>query len=447
MTEQVTWQPTRELARFVAGCAYSALTEPALTAARRSLVNFLGVTVGGCRHEAVEQTIAAVGDLGACGDVPLLGRAETFDAGSAALVNGIASSVLDFDSTQLKKTNIHPSGPVLPALLAVAATRQVQGRDFVNAFVLGVEVACRLANTVFGGKNPGWHVTGVAGGIGAAVAVGKVLAFTPEQLVAAIGIAANQAGGLREMYGTACKALTPGRAAQTGLLSAMMARHGFSAPSHPLEGPKGYAKVFTGAGVAPEILGDLGKSYEIEFNIFKPYPCAIVVHPVIDAVSQLAVKHDLSPTDVVRLEVEVPPVALELAGHAEPRTELETKFSVTHGAALGLKHRGARTEHFSEETVADPELRAIRARVTPKAVPGFRKEEARVRALLADGRAVELHVPHALGSLERPMSDAEIAEKFFALTRPVLGKARAEKLHAAATGLADLDDAGLLGRI
>src|SRR5262245_50629356 len=141
MTEQVTWQPTRELARFVAEGTYSDLPEAAVTAARRSLVNFLGVTVGGCRHEAVVQTIEALRDLGARGDVPLLGRSETFDAGSAALVNGIASSVLDFDSTQLKKTNIHPSGPVLPALLAVAATRQVPGRDFVNAFVLGIEVA------------------------------------------------------------------------------------------------------------------------------------------------------------------------------------------------------------------------------------------------------------------------------------------------------------------
>jgi 2-methylcitrate dehydratase PrpD len=447
MTEQVTWQPTRELSRFVAASDFSDLSEAALQAARRSLVNFLGVTIGGCRHEAVEQTIEALADLGARGEVPVLGRAERFDAGSAALVNGIASSVLDFDSTQLKKTNIHPSGPVLPALLAVAATRKISGREFVNAFVQGVEISCRLANAVFGGKNPGWHVTGVAGGIGAAVAVGKVLAFTPDQFVAAIGIAANQACGLREMYGTACKALTPGRAAQTGLLSAMMARHGFSAPSHPLEGPKGFARVFTGEGVPPEILSDLGKSFEIEFNIFKPYPCAIVVHPVIDAVSQLAETHALDAADVVRLEVDVPAVALELAGNAEPSTELECKFSVTHGAAVGLKYRGARTEHFSEEAAADPELRAIRARVVTQAAPGFRKEEARVRAVLADGRTVELHVPHAIGSLQRPMGDADIAQKFFVLARPVLGEVRAEKLLEAATGLADLDDAGMLLRI
>jgi 2-methylcitrate dehydratase PrpD len=436
-----TERPTLRLAEYVAEARYEALPDATLHAARRSLINFLGVTIGGSHHEEVDATLRALAALGTTGTVPVLGRTERLDAASAALVNGIGSAVLDFDSTQMKRTNIHPSGPVLPALLALAATRTISGRDFMNAFVLGVEVACRIANGVLDERNPGWHVTGITGGIGAAVAVSKILELDPPRIVAAIGIAANQAAGLREMYGTACKALTPGRAARDGLLSAMMAEQGFSAPDRPIEGKKALARVFMGRDVPENMIAGLGESYEIDLNIFKPYPCAIVVHAVIDGVIQLCRKHDLASADIASIELGVAPIALELAGHMDPRTELQTKFSLTHGAAVAAMHRSARNEYFTEEAaVGDPLLRSLRERVTSRPRDGFRKDQADVRIVLHDGRSLELHVEHALGSLHHPMSDDDIAEKFLSLTVPVLGRERAESLLAFAGSIAKQSD-------
>ena len=435
---------TLRLAEFVRDTGYDALPPATLQAARRSLINFLGVTIGGSHHEEVEAALQSLLALGGSGDVPVLGRTERVDAMSAALINGIGSAVLDFDSTQMKRTNIHPSGPVLPALLAIAEINPVSGRDFLTAFVLGVEVACRVANGVLGDKNPGWHVTGITGGLGAAAGVAKLLGLDAPQIVAAIGIAANQAAGLREMYGTACKALTPGRAARDGLVSAMMAARGFSAPARPIEGKKGVARVFIGIDAPEALIADMGASFEIELNIFKPYPCAIVTHAVIDGVSSLCRTHDIASGDIARIDVEVAPVAIELAGHMDPGTELQTKFSLSHAAAVAAVDRGARIDHFTEQSVNDPVLRDLRARVSATPRDGFRKNEAGIRITLRDGRVFERHVDQALGSLKNPMSDTDIADKFLSLTTGVIGAAQAQGLLDVATRLAECDDARIL---
>jgi len=435
---------TRQLADFVVDTNYSDLPQAALDAGRRSLVNFLGVTIGGAHHMEVSSSLKALQRLGLRGDVPLLGRTERIDATSAAFLNGISSAVLDFDSTQMKRTNIHPSGPVLPALLAFSHHRQIRGQDFIAAFVLGVEVACRIANGVFGETNPGWHVTGVTGGIGAAAAVAKLLELDAGKTVMAMSIAANQSSGLREMYGTACKALTPGRAARDGLVSAMLAAEGVSAPERPIEGRKGLAMVLTGREAPHSLTRDLGNGYEIELNVFKPYPCAIVTHAVIDGVSSLCTANNIAPADIVQVELAVAPIAAELAGHAEPRSELQSKFSLTHAAAVAATYRVARVENFSQEAVDDPDLAALRRKVDVKTQTGFRKNEALVLIRTSDENVHSVHIEHALGSLEHPMSDEDIAAKFLALVDPVLGGHGARLLLDRATNLHDSSDASSL---
>lgn len=438
---------TRQLADFVVGTNYGDLPQSARDAARRSLVNFLGVSIGGAHHEEIENALKAFHKLGARGPVPVLGRAERIDALNAAFINGTSSAVLDFDSTQMKRTNIHPSGPVLPAILAFAHGRAINGQNFIAAFVLGVEAACRVANTIFGDNNPGWHVTGVAGGIGAAAAVAKLLGLDAGKTVAAMAIAANQASGLREMYGTACKALTPGRAARDGLLSALLAAEGVSAPGHPIEGRKGLAMVLTGHEAPLLLTKGLGERYEIELNIFKPYPCAIVTHAVIDGVIRLCTADEINPADITGIELEVAPVAIELAGHAEPQTALQSKFSLTHAAATAATYRTARTEHFSDEALRDPGLAALRHVVEMRAKNGLRKDEAYVLIRTADAKTHNVHVEHALGSLEHPMSDQDIATKFLNLVEPALGAQKAHGILDHATTLEIRTDAGYLAQL
>src|SRR6266851_3342201 len=196
--------------------------------AHRTLLNWVGCAIGASQHPTVKAALAAVMELAPNAQATLLGRAERVDMASAALLNGITSHTFDFDDTHLK-TIIHPTGPVASALLALAEHRPVSGEAFIHAFVLGAEVECRIGNAVYPSHyDIGWHITGTAGVFGAAAAAGRLLGLTEQQLVWALGIAATQASGLREMFGSMCKPLHVGLAARNGLQAALLAQQDFT---------------------------------------------------------------------------------------------------------------------------------------------------------------------------------------------------------------------------
>ena len=435
---------TRGLADYVVGSRFDDIPAEVRREAVRSLINFIGVSVAGARHETVEAALAALKDLGASGEAVVLGRRERLDGMNAALINGISSAVLDFDATQFKRTNIHASGPVLPPLLALAGSRPVSGAEFLHAFILGVEVACRIANDVFGERNPGWHVTGATGGIGAAAGVGRLLGLDAAKMAAAFGIAATQAQGLREMYGTMCKSFTPGRAAQNGYLAATLAARGFDSAEHAIEGEAGLAMVMIGQAASPGILQGLGARFEIMFNIYKPFACAIVSHAAIDGALRLRQVHKLNADAVAAVKLVVSPPTLELAGKRDPRTGLESKFSVYHGVALALLHGDANPRRFDDAHALDPALAALRARITAETNARLAKDQAEVTIVLDDGRQLSVRVEHAVGSLENPMSDADLDDKFRSLCEEALPKERIEHLLELCRGCERLADASVI---
>ena len=196
--------------------------------AQRTLLNWMGCAVGGSRHETLDAAIAALAPFSGPPQATVLGRRERMDVLHAALMNGISSHVFDFDDTHLK-TVIHPAGPVVSAMLALAEHRPMSGTEFLNAMVLGVEVECRIGNAVYPAHyDRGWHITGTAGVFGAAAACGKALGLTEQQMVWALGLAATQPVGLREMFGSMTKSFHPGRAAQNGLTAALLASRNFT---------------------------------------------------------------------------------------------------------------------------------------------------------------------------------------------------------------------------
>lgn len=421
---------TAVLARFAAETSLADIPERSRRAGRMAILNWFGCAIAGSREDAVAQLLGSLAAAGCSGSVPVLGRSERLNALAATLVNGTASAVLDFDSPQHRKTNIHPSGPIAPALLSLAhgadGDRTVSGADFLTAYVLGVEVACRIANTVFGANNPGWHVTGAAGGPGAAVAVSRLLGASPDAIGTAIGIAATQSAGLREMYGTMCKALTPGRAGESGLLAALLAVRGFTSAALPLEGPKGLAAVFTAVTDVSGLTAGLGDGFEVDAMAHKPYPCAVVTHAVIDACIDLRRRHAADEIDEVMLTVS--PIALDLAGKPAPRDGLEAKFSLSHAASVALVTGEARVSSFTEAGLADQRIARLRRIVRIETRPDLRKEEAVVRLTGRAGRIEERHVAHALGSPGNPMTETQLTTKFIGLAEPIVGRDRADQL-------------------
>ena len=194
----------------------------------RTFVNWMGVTIGGSRHESVGIAIAALRPFFGRAEADLVGRAERIDVLHAALINGIASHVLDFDDTHLK-TIIHPAGPVVSAILPLAQRQKITGVEFLHALALGIEIECRIGNAIYPSHyDAGWHITGSCGVFGSTVAAGKLLGLDTQQLTCAIGIAASQPVGLKVQFGTMTKSFHVGRAAQNGLVAAMLAANGFT---------------------------------------------------------------------------------------------------------------------------------------------------------------------------------------------------------------------------
>ncbi len=437
---------TKILAQFVVDSQYAGVPEGVRHEAARSVLNWLGCAVGGCRHETIDRALEAVTPFSGPAQATVLGRGERLDILHAALVNGISSHVFDFDDTHLK-TVIHPSGPVASALLALAEYRPLSGADFLHAFILGVEAECRIGNAVYPSHyDVGWHITGTAGVFGAAAAVGKVLKLDPRQMTWALGIAATQAAGLREMFGTMCKPFHPGRAAQNGMTAAFLASQDFTSSERGIEAPRGFANVLATARNYDEITVGLGKTWEVALNTYKPFACGIVIHPTIDGCIQLRNEHNLQAGQIDSVALRAHPLVLELTGKKTPLVGLEGKFSVYHSAAVAIIHGEGGERVYSDEMVRDASVVALRDKVTATVDKSLHEDAVHIAIRLKDGRTLERHVEHAIGSLARPMSDADLEGKFRGLAEGILARAATDKLIALCWELEQLQDAGVLAR-
>ena len=428
------------LAAYVAGAVPEALPEAVRKEAARTFLNWVGCAVGGARHETVDIALAALTPFSGPAQASVLGRSERLDALHTALINGISSHVFDFDDTHLR-TVIHPGGPVLSALLAFAENRKVRGSDFVNALVLGVEVECRIGNAVFPEHyDIGWHITGTAGVFGAAAAVGKLLNLDAERMAWAFGLAASQPVGLREMFGSMTKSFHPGRAAQNGMTASLLAARGFTSSSRALEAKSGWLNVLSTRHDTAQITEALGARYEILANSYKPFACGIVIHPVIDACVQLRDGEGIEAASIRSVALRVHPLVLELTGKTQPQTGLEGKFSVFHAASVALIEGAGGEQQFSDRAVRDPAVIDLRRRVRATIDPALTPDAATVTLTLADGRLVEKRIEHAIGSLARPMTDADLEAKFAGLAEANLGAARTRRLLDLCWRVGALDD-------
>jgi 2-methylcitrate dehydratase PrpD len=437
---------TKLLARFVVESRYADIDEKVRHEAARSVLNWLGCAVGACRHATIDRVLAAVTPFAGPAQAAVFGRRERLDIMHAALVNGISSHVFDFDDTHLE-TVIHPSGPVASALLALAEHRTMSGADFLHAFILGVEVECRIGKAV----NPshydvGWHITATAGVFGAAAAIGRALGLNPQQMAWALGIAATQSSGLREMFGTMSKAFHPGRAAQNGMTAAFLAAHDFTSSERAIEAPRGFANVLATSRNYDAITEGLGQSWEISHNSYKPFACGVVIHPAIDGCIQLRDEHKLRADQIESVSLRVHPLVLELTGKKAPQSGLEGKFSVYHSAAVAIIHGEGGERMYSDDVVRDPKVMALRDTVTATVDKSVHEDAVHVAIRLKDGRVLERHVEHVVGSLARPLSDTGLEAKFRGLTDGVLEAAAVERLLALCWSVGTLKDVGEIAR-
>jgi 2-methylcitrate dehydratase PrpD len=328
--------------------------------------------------------IAALAPFSGPPQATIMGRHERFDILNAAMINGISTHIFDYDDTH-PKTLIHASSAVIPVALALAEYQPVSGTDFLNAVVLGVETVFRTCNAVWPEHTDrGWHGAGSVGQFGAVATAGKLLGLNEQQMIWALGLAASQPVGFIESFGSMNKSFNPGRAANNGLLSALLAAKGYTSSNQMLEAKLGWANVVSTRHDFREITEGLGQHYEAALNTYKPFACGIVLHPAIDAAIQLRNQYNLKPDQIDRIELRVNPQVLVLTGKKNPYAGLEGKFSIYHAVAVAVVEGAGGDKQFSERAVRDPVVVALREKVVPIVDPSIKTNQVDLTIITKD---------------------------------------------------------------
>src|SRR5215469_9694388 len=289
---------TRQLADFVANSQWRDIMPEARREGIRGLLNYVGCALGGCGDEAIALAIHVLTPSFGAPQAGVIGRSESCDRLNAAFLNAASANVLEYDDTHLP-TVMHPAAPVAPGLFALAEARGASGAELLHAFILGVEISCRVGNAVMPHHyRRGAHITATCGIFGAAAAAGKLVGLDPVRMTWALGHAATQSAGLVESLGSMSKSIGVGNAARNGLMGALFAEAGFTAAEQAIEGKYGFATVASDSVDLGKALDGLGERWEILTNAYKPYPCGVVLFPVIDACLELRKRLEVPAGDI-----------------------------------------------------------------------------------------------------------------------------------------------------
>lgn len=405
------------------------IPDAVLAQAKRCLIDGFGVVLAGATVHGSGIVRAFVTARGGTAEATVLGpKPFAASVSLAALANGASGHAMDYDDTQLSSSPdrvfgllTHPTVPVLSASLAVGERLNVSGRRFLEAFLTGFEVECKIAEAI----NPdhylrGFHSTGTIGTLGAAASAATLLGLDATKTSHALGIAASMSAGLRVNFGSMTKPLHAGRAAENGVVAAELAAHGFTAGDDPLDGPWGFFQVMGGGADVTRLIPVLGKPFSIVDPgvSVKPYPCGSLGHPTMDAMMKLVKDHDVKPDQVQRVRVRAGSNILNPLRYKTAKTELEAKFCLPFMMSAILLRRRAGIREFTDEFVASAPVQAMMARVDTVFDPaieakGFDKMRSIVEVDLKDGtKLVQAADERYRGGPERPFTREELHDKF-----------------------------------
>ncbi len=419
---------TEKLARFAVETSYRSFPKPVVHQAKRCFLDLLGVALGGSQQPLGKILVKVAKDFGGKPQATILGHGLKTSVMNAALINGAMAHALDYDDTHIGSMG-HPSAPVVPAVLAVAEWKGLSGKSALEAFLLGFEVETRIGMGL-GPKHydRGWHNTSTYGRFGAAVAAGKLLGLSLGEMKQAMGLAGTQAAGLRLVFGTMTKPFHPGKSAFDGVLSAILAQRGFTCAPNILEGKKGFVETLGDHSKLEPMVKNLGKTYQVLKDTFKPYAACLLTHPTIDAIIDMRSKYDLRPEDVENIQCDVARFCLDSAGQVEPKTGLAGKFSTYYCAALALAEGVAGEDMFTDRKVLDPKMVALRKKVKARIVPRFKDTEAKVTITTKGGKKYSAFVDRPKGDPRNPPTDRELEDKFRSLAAFVLPQRKIDSL-------------------
>ena len=421
--------------------------DAARVCAAAAVLDTVGVMLAGSAEPAsriVQRVVAEEGGH-ACTVFGTAGRAS---ATGAAMANGTAAHALDFDDMCFVSL-AHPSAPLVPAALAAAEVAGASGRSVLDAYAIGFEIEARLGAAM----NPrhyqrGWHCTATLGTVGAAAAACRLLGLDATASGHAVAIAASEASGLKENFGTMVKPLHAGLAARNGVLAALFARDGMTASTLAIEGPQGFLRAMDSAADSlDDRVADLGSRWELlETGItVKLYPSCAGTHPSLDMILDLRREEGFGAADVDRIDIDVDSITPTVLIYNRPGTGLEAKFSMPFCAAAAIANGHVGLDTFDAAHLTNPAVSALMSRVTMAVDPGFDNgapalTQSRVTIHLQDGRTLTRMASGARGYPANPAGDADLAAKFLSCARHVLTEPAADEALEVLRQIADIDD-------
>jgi 2-methylcitrate dehydratase PrpD len=422
------------LAEFASDLQFEAVPSNVRLQAINALVNWMGCVLGGCRED-VSRVAAA--SITVPGRAMLIGHRKKSDLAGAAFVNSVSASALSFDDTHLASV-AHPTGPVASAILAAAQSGEViDGNQFLDALIVGIEISCRLANAlVVPPATPrlGFYMQGVVGPVGVAGALGRVLNLDRQRISSAMGLASAMSGGTRATHGSMAGLMVPAFGARAGVQAVNLAQAGAICSDGALDETRGFLEVFSDRADPAHATNALGERYEMLNVSFKPYPAGIVLHPAVEACLEIC--RSIPADDaIVSVHVFAHPHAYALTNRPWPETALEAQISLQHWAAVALATGKADAWALGEAALSDSRIAALRGMVELLADDGVPQDGARVAVTLSSGQTHRSSIDAARGSARRPLVEGELDSKFLCQASPILGRARAQVLLEALRGI------------
>lgn len=435
-----------KIAQFIEEVSYEKLPEIVTNLVKRAFVDTVGVTIAGVNEDACKIITEFAKENQGKPCCSVIGADFKTNAIDAALVNGTLLHSLDFDDTGAY-TQGHPSAPIFPAILATAEEINTNGKEVIEAYVVGVEIHSRLSQGIPMLHMKGWHPTSVFGTIAAAASVSKIQKLNTKQIMSALSIAGSMSSGLIANFGTMTKPFHIGKAASNGILASKLAQKGFTASHQLFDGESNFQKSFgmINSNAINESIQNIGNPLRIVTPgiSIKRYASCSLTHKAIDAVLSLIKENPLKTEEIESIECFVSPRALNVLFYSNPASKLEAKFSMHFVIAAALVFGDLKLEHFSDSVVNHPEIVSMISKISLKIHDDWKDGDDlrgdKVVIRLKNGQTLLNEVAIPKGSSKNPLNEIELIEKFRQCTTPIFNNQTQNVLLELINNLENLD--------
>jgi 2-methylcitrate dehydratase PrpD len=444
---------SERIAEWVQNTNYDCIPHDVVKVAKRCILDFIGVTIAGSKEPTAQIIKQYMNEVKGREESTVIGLGMKASCTEAAFANGVVGHCLDYEDYLVPMPGAggpHITAVIFPAALAIAEKEEKTGRELIEAYVLGCEVAYRLGRAVEPTHfNLGWHNTETQGIFGAVVAASKLLNLNCEQITYALGITGSEASGLRENFGTMTKPFHSGQSNAKGVRAAMLAKFGFTSAKTIFEGKSGFFNVLCKEVRVDELTEKLGKPFGLPQVKMKLYPCCGGAHSSIDATLDLVNLHHLDSENVAEVTAKCPTLVSEVLIYENPTTGLEGKFSLQFPLALALSERRVVLNQFTDDKVKEPRIvnlmKKIRLVPTPELEPFH--SPAIVEIKLKTGEKLIKRVDHRRGTSQNPLSDEELFQKFRSCARLLLSEKETEASLELLKNLENIEDLSTLSKL